>query len=66
VFVGLVTTDYATRRRSKNAVMPGEMARSAAHNSAFYAALGVREGSCCQSNENGGASNNTFHLNLLC
>jgi hypothetical protein len=38
-------------------MMSGEMARSTAHQSTFYAAFGFRRRRCCQDEENGGASN---------
>jgi hypothetical protein len=63
-FVRLVTADHATCRRSKYSMVSGEMARSTAHQSTFYAALGFRRRSCCQDKENGGASNERFHFSL--
>ena len=63
-FVCLVTADYATRRCSKYSMMSGEMARSAAHQSTFYAAFGFRRRRCRQDKENGGASNERFHFSL--
>ncbi len=41
-FVRFVTTDHATCCCSKQSMMSGEMARSAANQSTFYAALGFR------------------------
>jgi hypothetical protein len=45
-------------------MMSGEMARSTAHQSTFYAAFGFRRRRCCQDEENGGASNERFHFSL--
>jgi hypothetical protein len=63
-FVGLVTAEHATCRRSEQSMMSGEMARSTAHQSTFYAAFGFRRRRCCQDKENGGASNERFHFSL--
>ena len=63
-FVGFMTANRATCRRSDQSMMSGEMARSTAHQSTFYAAFGFRRRRCCQDEENGGASNERFHFSL--
>jgi predicted N-acetyltransferase YhbS len=63
-FVGFMTANRATCRRSDQSMMSGEMARSTAHHSTFYAAFGFRRRRCCQDKENGGASNERFHFSL--
>jgi hypothetical protein len=65
-FVGFMTAKRATCRRSDQSMMSGEMARSAAHQSTFYAAFGFRR-RCrcrCQDKQNSGASNEHFHFSL--
>jgi hypothetical protein len=72
-FVGFMTANRATCRRSDQSMMSGEMARSTAHHSTFYAAFGFRRRRRCrcrcqdkeQDKENGGASNERFHFSLV-
>jgi hypothetical protein len=47
-FVGFMTAKRATCRRSDQSMMSGKMARSAAHQSTFYAAFGFRRRCRCQ------------------
>ena len=63
-FVRFMTANHATCRRSKYAMMSGEMARSTPNHSAFEAAFSIRCRNRCQSKKNGGASNNSFHCSL--
>jgi hypothetical protein len=63
-FVGFMTANRATCRRSDQSMMSGEMARSAAHHGTFYAAFGFRRRRRCQDKKNGGASNEHFHFGL--